>query len=167
MPYHWTEQNDETTLTIWPHRSLSPRGFAWFIGVTFGFLLLPLVALLGSPVVWVLLPFMMGALALVWAMLRRSYRDGQLREDLQLCPDRVELVRINPRGAEQRWAANPFWVRLEMHGKGGPVENYLTLTGNDRTVELGAFLSPDERRDLHDELAEALARAKTPPRPDP
>jgi uncharacterized membrane protein len=53
-----------------------------------------------------------------------------------------------------------------MHGKRGPVENYLTLSGSDRTVEIGAFLSPEERVALHGELQSAFARARreAPPR---
>ena len=38
---------------------------------------------------------------------------------------------------------------------------YVTLTGNGRTVEIGAFLSEDERKDLFNELSEALRLSKT------
>ncbi len=41
------------------------------------------------------------------------------------------------------------------------MENYLTLTGGGRAVELGAFLMPVERLRLHDDLAEVLLRLKT------
>jgi uncharacterized membrane protein len=85
---------------------------------------------------------------------------------LTLRPEQVELVRTNPRGAEQRWEANPYWVRVEMHRKDGPVENYLTLSGSDRTVEIGAFLSPEERAALYGELQGAFARARRRARPD-
>ena len=42
----------------------------------------------------------------------------------------------------------------------GPVEDYLVLSGGDeggRVVELGVFLSPEERRALRDELTARLA----------
>jgi uncharacterized membrane protein len=170
MPFRWTEKTpdhpDAQSLTLWPHRSLPRKGFATFIGVTFLLLLIPLLSFLGTPVLWGLLPFVMGVLALTWFLLMRSYADGQLTEVLTLWPDRVELVRTNPRGPEQRWEANPYWVRVEMHGKRGPVENYLTLSGSDRTVEIGAFLSPEERVALYGELQSAFARARreAPPR---
>jgi uncharacterized membrane protein len=169
MPFRWTETptDPETQLlTLWPHRSLPRKGFVIFIGVTFALLLVPLIAFLGTPVLWGLLPFMMGALALTWFLLMRSYADGRLTEVLTLRPDRVELVRTNPRGAEQRWEANPYWVRVEMHRKDGPVENYLTLSGSDRTVEIGAFLSPEERAALYGELQGAFAQARRRARPD-
>lgn len=140
-----------------PNRSLTPGGFATFIGITCALLSLPLLALLGTPVLWGILPFLMIAVAGVWIAIRRNWDDGRLTEVLTLWPDRIELLRINPRGPDQHWTANPFWVRLEMHSDKGPVENYITLEGAGRSVELGAFLSPDERAELHHDLARALA----------
>jgi uncharacterized membrane protein len=49
-----------------------------------------------------------------------------------------------------------------MHEAGGPVEHYLTLKGAGREVEIGAFLSEDERKALHGELADAI---RPPPAP--
>ena len=143
-------------LVLWPHRSLPPRGFAIFIMLTYGLFMLPLMALLGTAALWGLLPFLLGALGLTWYFLQRSYRDGTLREELTLWDDRVELVRINPRGPRQSWQANPYWVRVGLLPEGGPVEQYVTLRGGDRTVEIGAFLSPDERKALYNDLLREL-----------
>ena len=41
------------------------------------------------------------------------------------------------------------------------LKNYLTLTGNGRHIELGAFLSPDERIELRDKIQNALAKANS------
>ena len=122
--------------------------------------MLPLLALVGTPVMWGMLPFLIGAVALIWWALERSYADGRLTEVLTLWPDRLELVRHNPRAAAQHWEANPHWVRVELHRDGGPVENYLTLTGGGRAVEVGAFLSPGERARLYDDLIALLARGR-------
>ena len=83
-----------------------------------------------------------------------------LREELRLWPDLVTVVRREPDGRERRWHANPFWVRL--HLRDAHVEKYLTLEGNGREIELGAFLSPGEREALHADLLAALARARLP-----
>ncbi len=162
MPYEWTtdpqtDGAEEWHLILWPHRSLPPEGFAVFVGITFLLLLIPLFSVLGTPILWGLLPFAMGTLALTWALIRRNYRDGTLREDLSLGPDRIELIRQNPRGPEQSWEANPYWVKVVIHEKGGPVENYVTLAGAGREVEIGAFLSPDERKALYSDLTDRLA----------
>jgi|SRR6056297_3350701 len=146
-------------LHLWPHRSLRKSGFVFFIAATFALILLPMLAVLGTPVMWGLMPFMFGTLALVWAMLARSYRDGEVLEDLMLWSDHACLVRRARRGPEQRWEANPYWVSVQIHGKGGPVESYLTLKGAGREVELGAFLTAEEREALHPVLAELLRKA--------
>ncbi len=54
-------------------------------------------------------------------------------------------------------SANPHWVKPKLHPTGGPVPHYLTLTGGPRVVELGAFLTEDERKILHGELRARLA----------
>ncbi|RMD94131.1 MAG: DUF2244 domain-containing protein [Alphaproteobacteria bacterium] len=146
-------------LVLWPHRSLPRKGFAWFIIGTFLLLCVPLLAVLGTVILWGLLPFVMGTLALLWYFLERSYTDAKLREDLWIWPDRVELVRSNPRGPRQEWTANPHWVKVELHRQGGPVPSYLTLRGGGREVELGAFLTPEERETLYGEILAELERA--------
>jgi len=169
MPVKWHDPSDQAPahpgafsfaagdapglqVTLWPHRSLPPRGFALVITITFAMFLLPLSLTLGTPAHWGLLPFLMGTLALVWYALRRSTADGALNEVLSLWDDRIELIRHNPRKPDQSWHANPHWVQLQLHPETGPVENYVTLRGNERTVEIGAFLSPEERLDLYQSL---------------
>ena len=39
--------------------------------------------------------------------------------------------------------------------------NYLTLAGKGKRIELGAFLSPDERLELRDKIQNALAKANS------
>ena len=160
MPYRWTHTPQETTLTLWPFRSLPRRGFAVFILVTFAFITLPLFAVIGTAILWGLLPFLMLAVFALWWGLERSYRDGNILEVLTLGPETVLLVRTSPNGGVQDWVCNTYWARAEMHQTGGPVPYYVTLSGNGRTVEIGAFLSEQERRSLYGELAEALKSAR-------
>lgn len=166
MPYQYlTNSPTETHLHLWPHRSLPKTGFVWFIGGTVALIAVPMLSVLGSPALWGVLPFAIIAVAGVWLALQRSYRDGQILEDLTLTPARVTLTRHGPRGQHQAWAANPHWVRVALHPKGGPVPNYLTLQGGPREVELGAFLSEEERLSLLEDLRRALASLKGPARP--
>jgi uncharacterized membrane protein len=148
-------------LRIWPHRSLTAEGFVWFVGLTAAALALPLLAVLGSPVLWGLLPFAVLTVAGVWWAIRANAGDASaLSEELTLWRDRIELVRAERRGGIRGWSADPHWVRVELHETGGPVEKYLTLKGGGREVELGAFLSPEERVALRSELLDALARVR-------
>ena len=173
MPYQWVTQSDlapeksgafslsadcpESELHIWPYRSLSARGFAIFITVTSAMLALPLLAVLGTGAVWILLPFAALTVAGVWWALRRSYRDARVREILTLGKDRATLLHRATDGTEQRWEANPQWMRLTLYETGGRVPQYLTLRGGGREVEIGAFLSQDERVALYHDLGRVLA----------
>ena len=164
MPYRWTETAPDTsgaflqTVTLWPHRSLPTRGFVWFIGTTATLLLLPILAVLGTQVLWGLLPFMMLTVGGVWIALRQTYRTGQTREELVMDRSRLQIRRNDPGRPERLWQTNSYWVRPGL--RNGPVEAYLTLSDGQREIELGAFLTPDERRDLCDELMRRLARLR-------
>lgn len=148
-------------LHLWPNRSLSRRGFVFFVGVTAACFLVPLLPLVGTTALWAILPFLLIALALVWLCLRASYAGDD--EVLSLWPDRMELVHRCADGRRLTWEANPYWVTVHMHPEDGPVENYLTLRGGLREVELGAFLSGDERAWLHREVERLLQRLRATP----
>jgi uncharacterized membrane protein len=150
-------------LLLTPHKSLTPEGFVWFIGATAVLIAIPLLSILGNPVFWFLLPFILGAIWAIWAALKRSWRDHEVREELVIWDDLVRLERHEPRRkAPLDWEANPYWVRVALHTKGGPVENYLTLQGGEREVEIGAFLTPPERLGLKETLERALGALKAP-----
>ncbi len=174
MPVHWditpkapgassgafalaSGDNAEYRLALTPNLSMGNRGFARVILISAGFLALPMIGVLGTPVLWGLLPFAGLALWGLWYALQRNSRERRrLREDMRLTRECIEILRTNPRQPEQHWQANPYWVRLNMTEKGARVENYLTLQGAGRVVELGAFLSPEERATLFDDLSLAL-----------
>ena len=128
MPYQWLPSPSDDApprLRLRPHGSLSAPGFVWFIGATALLIALPALTVLGSKVLWGLLPFLLGAVAAIWLALRKNQRDR--------------------------------------HVSGGPVPDYLTLAGGGREVEIGAFLTPEERRHLEDELNRRLWQMKFPP----
>ena len=156
----WAERADPPLyrVTLWPHRSLGRGARRFVLGVAAVGLAVPLLPALGTPVFWGLLPFELGALGLLWLGLRRSDADGRLVEELSLWRDELRVERREPTGRVLRWTAVPDWVRLTLHEEGAKVENYLTLRGGGREIELGAFLSPDERVALKDEIETALAR---------
>lgn len=160
---HAAGQGPAYEVHLWPNRSLPSGGFVLFIGLTGALFALPLVALLGSPALWGVLPFFLLVLWGMWYAIDRNTRDGQVLERLLLWQDHIHLEHTAPRKPVRTWQANPFWAKLELLPEGGPVPNYLTLSGNGRTVELGAFLSPEERSELYRELAAALQMVRRHP----
>ncbi|MEL7093415.1 MAG: DUF2244 domain-containing protein, partial [Pseudomonadota bacterium] len=97
----------------------------------------------------------------VWALyyaLRQNQRSRQIHEVLRLAPDAAFLTRTDARGAVQEWDSNRYWTRVRKYDEGGPVPHYITLKGQGREVEIGAFLSEEERLSLYDDLQRALHR---------
>lgn len=145
-----------------PYRSMGPRGFARVIVFAYALFLLPLLGMLGTAALWVTLPFVLLALGALWFFIRANAADGALYERLTVWPGAIEVIRREPRRTERGWRADPYWVRLFLHPAGGPVRNYVTLRGGGREIELGAFLSPEERAALHADLKGLLERLRRP-----
>ncbi|WP_245947434.1 DUF2244 domain-containing protein [Jannaschia seohaensis] len=147
-------------LELWPHQSLTPKGFVIMIGGTFAMLMVPLVGLIGTAVLWGVLPFMLLVLGALWYGLQRSWRDRDILERFELTAESARLTRRDPDGSTRDWEANPFWMRVERHDKVGSIEDYLTLEGGSRSVEIGSFLTPEERRGLERRLLNAIGAVK-------
>jgi len=142
-------------LTLWPHRSLGRKGQGRVLWLVAAGLAVPILPMLLRGVALFMLVFagiVIGALAFAF---RRNMRDGYLREDIAIWPDLMAVSRQDPDGHLRHWCAHPRDVRLHLDAN-GPPENYLTLTGGQRRIELGAFLTPEERLALRDNLDEAL-----------
>jgi uncharacterized membrane protein len=163
MPYQMTSVAPlRWQLRLWPHNALKARGFAWVIALSGVLLALPLLAMLGQAVLWGLLPFATLVLFGLWVAIRRNWRDRSVLEEMLLTRRQVHLRRVEPQGRVLEWEADPHWIQLHLEPSKGPVEQYLTLTGGGRAVELGAFLAPEERMALHDDLARILLRLREP-----
>ena len=148
-------------ITLWPYRSLSKEGFAATIALVAFAFLIPLLAFLGTFMLWGILPFAILALGGLWVAIQRSYKTAETRETIRLWPDLIAVYRENPLSEDQFWHAHPAFVKLHLH-KDHEIEDYLTVTGGHREIELGSFLPPNERRDLRDDLDRALHRANLP-----
>lgn len=152
-----TETDDPIyRVTLWPHRSLDPRAFRWLmLGLTVAFCV-PLFAFVGTRGLWVVGLFILADLALTYWLFQLTYRAGRVRETLELWPSKIRVARREPNGAEKVWEANPYWVRVTLRPT-RRVEDYLILSASGRDIELGAFLTPEERRTLAEELRRQLA----------
>ena len=159
MPYQWLP-SPTPHLRLWPYRSLSNAGFVTFIAATVTLLAFPILTMLGTPVLWMLLPFPAAAVTGIWWAIRRNDRDAAIVEDLHLTDTEIILTRQGPRRKHATWQANPHWVQVHLYPTGGPVPQYLTLRGAGREVELGAFLAEEERLTLHADLQRRLAEKR-------
>ena len=157
MTYRWITPD---RLELRPHRSLPKQGFVIVIALFFTLIMVPLAAMVGTMVLWGLLPFALIALSALWWGLQRSYRDGDILEVLETDGNDLVLTRRDPDGSTRDWRCNLHWARVSKHDRGGPVPHYVTLTGNGREVEIGAFLSEDERPALYQDLQRFIAQRR-------
>lgn len=148
------------SVTLRPNRSLTPAVGTGLMGLLAAGLTVPLIGLAGTKAAWGMLPFLVAAFGALYIAIRRNQRDGRLTEELNVWDDLITVVRREPRGRVLSWHANPFWVRIRLH-QNARLENYLTLQGNGREIELGAFLSPWERETLYRDLRDVLGRMRT------
>lgn len=93
--------------------------------------------------------------AFIAAVLRWVWRQGDRFEEIALDERSLEVRRSAQ--AEPAFRAHPYWVRLSVDG--GEGRERVLLGSQGRQVEVGAFLSDEERRDLARQLKDLLASA--------
>jgi uncharacterized membrane protein len=159
----WRERRDRPVydVTLWPNQSLTRRGHVIAMATAAAGLAWPLVAMAGTPAFWGLAPFLALAFAAIWFAIDRNGKQLCIEERLTLWRDEMRVERREPSGRLLRWQAEPLRVRLRLH-KDAKVDDYLTLAGGGREIELGAFLAPEERVALASEIENALTRALRP-----
>ena len=156
-----TDRSDEPVyqVTLWPHRSLSSKGFVTTILILCLGFTVPLTAFFGTPIFWTVL----GPIALsvwgLWTAIQRTNKDATLRESLKIWPDLIAVYRFNPREKDQFWLAHPSFTRVNLR-EDAKVKHYVTLTGGNREIELGSFLTAEERLELFRTLDRELHKAK-------
>lgn len=142
-----------------PHRSMSPRAFYLFIvAFCLGQLAFALpFFVMGA---WPVAGFMgFDALALYLAF-RISFRAAKSYETLDLTPLELVFAQIGATGQRREWRFNPSWVRLEqtVHEEFGTER--VALVSRGESVEIGAFLGPDQKAALARDLTRALLDAR-------
>lgn len=93
--------------------------------------------------------------AFIAAVLRWVWRQGDRYEEIALDERSLEVRRSAQ--AEPAFRAHPYWVRLSVDVGAG--RERVLLGSHGRQVEVGAFLSDEERRDLATQLKGLLASA--------
>jgi uncharacterized membrane protein len=144
-----------------PPRSLSARGMRWFCALAVPAVAIPalLFAFLGA---WPILGFAGLELALVIGLLalHRRWTARQV-EVVVLTEDSLRVLAADGRGGRQEVALEPYWARLELTEEPGGVPA-LRLSARGRSVEVGRYLSAEEKVSLADALSGALRRYRTP-----
>lgn len=144
--------------TIWPHRSLGAGGLKHVLGVIAVGLLF--VALRSPPqAFW---PIVFGCVLTFVAVLAAflsNMRSARISERVEIGPKLIRVERIDPNGRCRTAEFSTHWVRLVLRDD-WEVPNRLTLTESGRSVSIGDFLSPAERKSLADAISSTLAAVR-------
>ena len=141
-----------------PHRSLSRRGFAIFMGA-FTAISLTVGGFFWLQGAWPVFGFFGLDILLVWWAFRRSYRTARMYETVRLTEHELVVHRIGVAGDDRSWTFQPYWLRVTMDDP-PEHESQVTLTSHGQTLTVGSFLSPEERLDFAKALNEALGRCR-------
>jgi uncharacterized membrane protein len=144
---------------LYPHRSLSQRGF--FI-LTIGTLVIVTVygglfLVLGA---WPIFGFLGAEWLLFWWLLRTHFRGDRRAERIRLYADRLVLQQIDPKGRVAESSFEPYWLQVVLKERGFE-DPALLLRSHGRTVEIGTFLGASERRQFAEQLQSVLTRWRT------
>ena len=160
---NWTDTREPTFLRmrLAPNRSLDSNGTKIvFLLIACGFLL-PIIPFIGSPIGTTLTIFSGLTFYLFLIMLQRNFQQGNTFEEIFISKSKIVVVHQEKNKKQKTWEGNPYWTRVTLDINNPKLKNYLTLAGKGRHIELGAFLSPDERIHLRDKIQNALAKAKS------
>ena len=137
-----------------PYRSLAPRHFAILMAflVALSLIVGAICILVG---VWPIFGFFGLDVLLVYIAFRASYRSARLHEAVRLTEKSLTVERVSVRGERRQWRFEPTWLRIVFDdtAERGP----LTLASHGRSLVVGSFLAPEERRSFAGQLRRAIA----------
>ena len=148
-------------LVLYPHRSLTPRGFLILMllvaGISFTIGLIFFLA--GA---WPIVGFLGLDVAVIYAAFRLNYRAARAYETVKLTGGELEVVKIDARGGRRRYVLPATWLRVELEDRPRRASR-LTLRSRGKALEIGAFLGQEEKDGLVEVLRAGLRRASLPP----
>jgi uncharacterized membrane protein len=144
-----------------PPRSFTPRAFRVLAGLLglFGGLVALLFLVLGA---WPVLPILGLEVAFVLALVvLHARRSARTMEMVVLTPGRLSVTRTDARGRREEVQLDPYWARA-VHEENPAHAGVLRVESRGRSVEIGRYLTAEEKAGLQRALAEALAAARRP-----
>ena len=143
---------------IHPYRSLGPRGFRLFIA----FLVVVNAVFAGvmiSQGAWPVAGFLGLDVIAVYVAFRLSYAQTRAFERFIIDGETLIVERVDKDGARREWTFPAYWVSVWVDE--GELSTTVTLRSHGRSLEVGSYLAPFERKDFAAALRKALSEAKT------
>lgn len=138
-----------------PNRSLTVIGFYSVLGMVIGASLLIGLgfSLAGA---WPVIGFLgLDVLLIYWA-LTRNYRILRRSERIKLTREELEITSFCGSVCLSREVFQPYWTKVDLNFSRED-RNRLVLRSSGKEIELGSFLSPDQKSAIANRLRSALA----------
>ena len=148
-------------MRIIPNRSLDTHGTKVVSGIMACGFMLPIIPFIGSPVGTTLTIFSGLTFYLFLTLLQKNFQQGNTFEEILISKRKIIVIHKEKNKEQKTWEGNPYWTRVNVDIHNPKLKNYLTLAGKGKHIEVGAFLSPDERIELRDKIQNALAKANS------
>ncbi len=143
-----------------PHRSLDHSGIHIVVGFYAALALIPGLFFFFNGA-WPVVGFLgLDALALWWA-LRVSLKSGRAYEEVTLWCDALQVRHVTAKGKERIYNFNPFWVRLNVIRDLEDRVTSIVLSTHQKSLEIGAFLNPDDKASFAASFRRALSGSRT------
>jgi uncharacterized membrane protein len=96
----------------------------------------------------------------IYVAFRINFRGARAYETLDVTHLEIVIAKVGARGERREWRFNPAWVRLEqrVHEEFGAER--VALVSRGESVEIGAFLGPEQKAELARDLGKAIATAR-------
>jgi len=146
---------------LYPHRSLGRKGYAILLAGTAAIVFLYGIVFLVIGA-WPIFGFLGGEWLLFWVLFRKHHRGDDRAERIRLYADALVVERFDRRGQTVTERLQPYWLNVILERAEEP-DNALYLRSHGRSIEVGGFLAPQERRDLAAELRAVLDRHRSRP----
>lgn len=143
---------------IHPYRSLGPRGLKAVFAVLIAMNALAAI-LLTSLGGWPVLPFLGLDVAAVYVAFRLSYDQARAFERVTINGETLTVERVAKDGARREWTFPAYWVSVWVDES--ELSTTVTLRSHGRSLEVGSYLAPFERKDFAAVLRKALSQAKS------
>ena len=136
-------------VVLYPNRSLGDKGFAILMGAI---VLVSLAVGAGFVLVgaWPVTGFLGLDVLLLYLAFRWNFRDASRADFIRLDDEGLSIRRILPSGKTKEWTFETAWVQVVIEKK------RLWLRSHGKALEIGQYLTADERSSLASALREAI-----------
>lgn len=153
--------NDEPVFeaTLSPHRSLGRAGLFIFLALATAATLFHIVLFMNAGA-WPVVGFFALDLGLLAGAFWLNTRAARAREFVFVSSTDLAIRKVAPSGRATEFRWNPFWARFSVARHPEIGITGMTVSGEGRATEVGAFLNPGDKESFANAFTGALATVR-------